>query len=146
MVAVDKIAGDRLSVVAEGRGGDECLRTSLRMSLSCSRGQLASAVHDRGCCGRLLAAVADLTAELWSSRGSSATREGRARRLGEGKGQNGRGVAATGRGGSVCARAKHALWARPERARQAFGEMPRQARWLGWGWVLAGLGWRHLGA
>ena len=45
------------------------------MSLSCSRGQLASAggsggaVHGRGCCGRPLAAVADLTAVLLGARG-----------------------------------------------------------------------------
>ena len=52
--AVDKNAGDRRSVAAERRGGDERLPTSLRMSSSCSRGQLAragglgGAVHGRG--------------------------------------------------------------------------------------------------
>ena len=92
MVAVDKIAGDRLSVVAEGRGGDECLQTSLRMSLSGSRGQMASAsgsggtVRGRSHCGRPLAAVADVTTTLWSSRGSSATWEGSGASTGRGEG------------------------------------------------------------
>ena len=38
------------------------------------------------------------------------------------------GASAVGRGGSVHARAKRALWARPKRAHQAFGEMPEHAR------------------
>ena len=81
-MAVDKNAGDRHSVAAGGRGGDERLRTSLWMSSGCSRGQLAcggglgGAVHGRAHCGRPLAAAADLTAALWSSRGGSAAREG----------------------------------------------------------------------
>ena len=53
------------------------------------------------------------------------------------KGQNGCGAR---RGGSVHARAKRALWARPEHARQAFGKMPGHARRLGWGWGLTRLG------
>ena len=81
-VAVDKNAGDRRSVAAGRRGGDERVPTSLWMSSGYSRGQLAragglgGAVHGRACCGRPLAAVADLTAALWGSRGGSAAREG----------------------------------------------------------------------
>ena len=69
-MAVDKNIGDRHSVAAGGRGGDKRLRTSLWMSSDFSRGRLAcwgglgGAVHGRGCCARLLAAVADLTVEL----------------------------------------------------------------------------------
>ena len=80
--AVDKNAGDRRSVAAGRRGSDERVSTSLWMSSGCSRGQLAragglgGAVHGRACCGRPLAAVADLMAALWGSRGGSAVREG----------------------------------------------------------------------
>ena len=38
------------------------------------------------------------------------------------------------RGGSVRARAKRALWARPEHARQVFDEMPARSTELGRGW------------
>ena len=41
------------------------------------------------------------------------------------------GRAAVRRGGSVRARAKHALWARPEHARYVFDAMPGRARGLG---------------
>ena len=57
-----------------------------------------------------------------------------------GKGQNEREATAVGRGDSVRARAKRALWARPAHAREVFGKMPRHARRLGWGWGLPGLG------
>ena len=35
------------------------------------------------------------------------------------------------RGDSVCARAKRALWVRPEHAQQVFDEMPARSRELG---------------
>ena len=41
MAAVDKNAGDRRYVAAGRRGGDERVATGSRISLSCSRGQLA---------------------------------------------------------------------------------------------------------
>ena len=91
-MAVDKNAGDRHSVAAGGRGGDERLWTSLWMSSGCSRGQLAcggglgGAVHGRAHCGRPLAAAADLTAVLWSSRGGSAARGGVGASTGRGEG------------------------------------------------------------
>ena len=85
------------------------------MRMDCSRGQLASrggsggAVHGRGCCGRPLAAVADLTAELWSSRGSSVTREGSGSSTGRGEWpERARGVG-NGTRRLVRARAKRAL-------------------------------------
>ena len=43
------------------------------------------------------------------------------------------------RGGSVRARAKRALWARPERARYVLDRMPGWARVLERGWQLTGL-------
>ena len=61
-------------------------------------------------------------------------------RLRVGKGQNERGATAVGRGDSVRARAKRALWARPAHARELFGKMPTLARRLGWGWGLTSLG------
>ena len=66
------------------------------------------------------------------SRGSSAVQEG-TRRAGCGwpRARTGAGWAAARRGGSVHARAKRALWARPEHARQLFGEMPVGARGFG---------------
>ena len=69
-MAMDKNTGDRHSVAAGGRGGDERLQTSLWMSSDYSRGQLVHAcssggsVHGRGYYGRPLAAMADLTAAL----------------------------------------------------------------------------------
>ena len=48
--------------------------------------------------------------------------------------------AAVRRGDSVRARAKRALWARPEHARDVFDEMPGQSRVLEGGWQLTGLG------
>ena len=48
--------------------------------------------------------------------------------------------AAVRRGGSVRARAKRALWARPEHARDVLDEMPGQPRVLEGGWQLTGLG------
>ena len=54
VAAVDKNAGDRRSVAAGRRGGNERVPTSLWMSSGCSRGQLAragglgGAVHGRG--------------------------------------------------------------------------------------------------
>ena len=48
--------------------------------------------------------------------------------------------AAVRRGGSVRARAKRALWARPEHARNLLDEMPGQSRARGWGWQITGLG------
>ena len=53
---------------------------------------------------------------------------GRACRLCEGSGQNERGEAAVGRGDSVRARAKRALWARPAHARQVLDAMPTRSR------------------
>ena len=53
---------------------------------------------------------------------------GRASRLCEGSGQNERGEAAVGRGDSVRARAKCALWARPAHARQVLDAMPTRSR------------------
>ena len=48
--------------------------------------------------------------------------------------------AAVRRGGSVRARAKRALWARPEHARDVFDDMPGQPRVREGGWQLTGLG------
>ena len=49
--------------------------------------------------------------------------------------------AAVRRGDSVHARAKHALWARPEHARDALDEMPGQPRVREGGWQLTGQGY-----
>ena len=48
--------------------------------------------------------------------------------------------AAVRRGGSVRARAKRALWARPEHARDVLDEMPGQPRVLEGGWQITGQG------
>ena len=48
--------------------------------------------------------------------------------------------AAVRRDGSVRARAKRALWARPEHARDVFDKMPGQPRVLEGGWQLTGQG------
>ena len=48
-----------------------------------------------------------------------------------GRGSAGEQGPGAGRGGSVRARAKRALWARPERARKLFGQMPKRAIGLG---------------
>ena len=53
---------------------------------------------------------------------------------------NERGEAAVGRGDSVRARAKRALWARPEHARDVLDEMPGQPRVREGSWQLTGLG------
>ena len=53
-------------------------------------------------------------------------------------GAGGQGWVASGaamrRGGSVRARAKRALWARPEHARDLLDEMPGRSRARGWSW------------
>ena len=48
--------------------------------------------------------------------------------------------AAVRRGGSVRARAKRALWARPEHAQDMLDEMPGQPRVLEGGWQIIGQG------
>ena len=68
--AVDKNAGDRRSVAAGRRGGNERLPTSLRMSSSCSRGSWRAHVAwaapsmAEACCRRRRAAKEALTAAL----------------------------------------------------------------------------------
>ena len=89
------------------------------------------------CCGRPLAAVADLTAALWGSRGGLERsgewmRTAVALQVSKGQGPD----AAT----RAHARAKRALWARPEHARYVLGNMPRHARVLERGWKITGLG------
>ena len=108
------------------------------MSSSCSRGQLArwsgsgGAATAGACCGRQLAAMADLTVALWGAR------RWPGRLYGEGgvgcdgcewpRVSTGAGRAAARRGGSVRARAKFALWARLEHARQVFDVMKTRDR------------------
>jgi len=80
------------------------------------------------CCGRPLAATADLTAVLWSSRGSLEgagewMRTGVALQVSKGQGPD----AAT----HAHACAKRALWARPAHSRQVLDEMPARVRELG---------------
>ena len=91
------------------------------------------------CCGRPLAATADLSAALWSSRGGLEgagewMRTGVALQVSKGQGPD----AAT----RAHARAKRALWARPEHARYVLGNMPRHARGLQSTRGLAGWGYR----
>ena len=80
------------------------------------------------CCGRPLAAKADLTAVLWGSRGGLERsgewmRTGMALQVSKGQGPD----AAT----RAHARAKRALWARPAHARYMLDAMPGRARGLG---------------
>ena len=103
------------------------------MSSSYSRGQLArwsgsgGAATAGACCGRQLAAMADLTVALWGARGGL---EGSGKRVRTGRGpgvSKGQGQDAAAR---VHARAKRALWPRPEHARQVLDEKPTRARGL----------------
>ena len=94
------------------------------------RARVARAVPSAAepCCGRPLAATADLTAALWSSRGGLEgagewMRTGVALQVSKGQGPD----AAT----RAHARAKRALWARPAHARQVLDEMPARVRELG---------------
>ena len=79
-------------------------------------------------CGRPLAATADLTAALWSSRGGLEgavewMRTGVALQVSKGQGPD----AAI----HAHAHAKRALWARPVHARQVLDEKPARVRELG---------------
>ena len=94
------------------------------------RARVARAVPSAAepCCGRPLAATADLTAALWSSRGGLEgagewMRTGVALQVSKGQGPE-----AANR---VQAHAKRALWARPVHARLALDEMPARVRELG---------------
>ena len=107
------------------------------MIWSCSRGQVASAggsggdVHGTGCCGRPLAAAADLTVALWGSSVVSAVEGSAGMQTVRVQRPERAGVSAEGRDSSVRARAKRALWARPEHARELLDKMPERAIGLG---------------
>ena len=136
-VAEDKIAGDHFSVVAGHRGGDESVPTSKWISTGCALGQLACAGGLGGAvrggirCRRRRAAKA----ALQGARGAWRVLErgrvpGVVRQASKGQRRDAT-RAAVRRVGSVRARAKRALWARPEHARQVLDGMPARSRELG---------------
>ena len=106
--------------------------------MDCSKGQLArwsgsgGAATAGACCGRQLAATADLTVALWGARGG---RGGVAVQEDTWRASCCWPRARTGAGRDAAARAhvraKRTLWARPEHARDVFDEMPVHARGRG---------------
>ena len=133
-VAEDKIAGDHFSVVAGHRGGDERVPTSMRISTSYSQGQLArwcglgGADHGRSslptpaCRQKLCQRRCRAPGVAWRVGECSARLCRRARAMcGTRRGRQCDAVAR-------CARAKRALGARPEHARDMLDEMPGQPR------------------